>query len=108
MWVCSQPQPLPIQYLAVMLWHHLWDHSEPQLRHRHRHGRSSKEPQASLLLRGINPKPRAGRQNLPNSPWGQGESFLRPVSVQSRVSYGRALKEKREEKPHIHLKVNFI
>ena len=68
---------------------------KPQLHHQH--GRRSKEPHPSLLLHGINPKPRAGRQNLPNSPRGQAESFLRPVSVQSSVSYRWTLKRKKRK-----------
>ena len=59
---------------------------KPQLHHQH--GRRSKEPHPSLLLHGINPKPRAGRQNLPRKSTGGRPTLNSPHPELCRVSHG--------------------
>lgn len=75
-WVYSQPQPLPIQYLAIMLWRHLWRHSNHSFTTATGKGGEARNPTPAFSCVGLIPNPEQGGRIFQIHPRGRRNPLL--------------------------------
>ena len=99
-WVCSQPQPLPIQYLAIMLWRHLWSHSNHSFTTSM--GGEARNPTPAYSCMGLIPNPEQGGRIFQIHPGGRQNPFLDQYLFSLAFHTDGLLKERKEKEKNPH------